>query len=56
MIVHQVWYETSVGPTFSTKEKAIEWLTEDGEEWNEGEDYPGIEEITVDDQEFWRDR
>jgi hypothetical protein len=53
--VHQVWFETSIGPTFSTKEKAIRWLESDGEPYEEHprDGYPRIVEISVDYTKGW---
>jgi len=46
MKVYQIWYETWVGPTFSTREKANEYLTPQELE-NSG--YPMINELIIDD-------
>lgn len=57
MIVYQIWYQTSVGPTFSTREKAIEHLAKDEDHSGRYAGYPDIEEIIVDDDSlFMRDR
>jgi len=55
MIVYQVWYETSVGATFSTREKALKFLQDQGE-MGPYEGYPDIEEIVVDNGKFMRIR
>lgn len=54
--VYQVWYETYIGPTFSTRQKAEEWLTknfyDDEDAWRESLEmtgYPIAVEIVVDD-------
>ncbi len=55
MKVYQIWYETNVGATFSTKEKAEAWLDDEDKKYNEDwrcsglDGYPYIREITVDD-------
>jgi hypothetical protein len=55
--VFQFWYETDVGPIFSTKAKAIEWYNKqadkDGEDHFEvasadGYGYPDLREFEVD--------
>jgi len=68
MKIYQIWYETSVGPAFSTKEAAIEYLN-DGDGFADGfkpivlpeigfaqrDGYPEIKEITLGDEDFSRD-
>jgi hypothetical protein len=54
-VVYQVWFETSIGPTFSTRHKAVKYLEDQYPdsltEWIEREEatgYPVIVEIILD--------
>ena len=55
LTVYQIWYETDIGPTFSTEQKAEEYLDEsygsrdDWVEVLEMTGYPDIREIVLDD-------
>lgn len=51
--VYQIWYETDVGPIFTSKEKAIAYINKDCEEYGDDpydpkDDYPDIREFEVD--------
>lgn len=53
MKVYQIWYETDVGPVFSSREKAIEHINKQNEKYGRdpydpSEDYPDIREFEVD--------
>lgn len=62
-VVYMIIDETSFGPVFSSREKAIEHyatsnnmsIEEATKELSTG-DYPDIEEITLDDGKYYRDR
>ena len=59
MKVYQVWFETWVGPIFSSEEKAVAYLEQNGEKYdpNDSYGYPDIRELEVDDpEEVWMDR
>lgn len=50
MKVYQIWYETDVGPIFSSREKAIEYLNKYGDNYDPKNPYgyPDIREFEVD--------
>jgi hypothetical protein len=62
--VYQVWEETSVGPTFASRQEALTYLGHDSEEsfedtadgyWDaaDGYDYPDIREIILGEDTCW---
>jgi len=60
MKIYQIWNETSVGPTFPSLQEALEYLEfkSIGEyvKQTKGNGYPDIQEITIGDDQFRRDR
>lgn len=54
-MIYMIMWETSFGPFFTTKQKAIDYLDSvcRGNEWPNSSGYPDIEEITLDDHKFF---
>lgn len=62
--VYQIWWETSIGPTFATKQEAIDHLYEECYDEEEKEqlkknfeskypDYPAVQEIVLGQKVSW---
>lgn len=58
--IFQIWYETNIGPTFSTREKAVNHLDKQSGIKEEVEknlnDYPNIRQLVLDKENVMFDR